>query len=238
MSRFSKIYKTAMIVLGLIYISGCAATDDDNIGDAQFCLDDLPITGLSVNERTSKVNTCLSKLGSVSSKQASLIRCSANFLIEGFGDPTRIVDAMNNVGSQQGGGGGGTVAMMNVLKFSSQATAAENKTLAEQTFTYCQEAGNPGYVLIASFSKIATSLAEIATVNLSDGISPSEVNTIMTQSPTVIGATASVAYQTSCSNGDTSNAELCSQLGAAINSGATEEEIGQALLDAWKTPSP
>lgn len=234
MSHFSRIYKTAMIVLGLVYFAGCAATDDDKIGDAQFCLDDLPVTGLSVGERTSKVNTCLSKLGTLSTKQASLIRCSANFLIEGFGDPTRIVSAMENVGNQQGGASG-TVAMMNVLKFSSQATAIENSNLAEQTFSYCQEAGNPGYVLIASFSKIATSLSEIATVNLSDGLSQTEVNTIMTQSPEIIGATANVAYQTSCSEGENANSELCSQLGAAITSGATEAEIGEALLNAWKS---
>jgi hypothetical protein len=223
-----------LMALGLLCLIGCGeVTDEDRIGDAQYCMDDIPVSEPDVAKRTAAVNSCMSKLGSVVSSKASLMRCSGNFLIEGFGNPEKIVSAMENVTSTSGGAG--TVAMMNVLKFSSQGSNQANSDFVTQTLTYCQDAGSPGFVMIASFARIATSMASVASVNLSDGLSPTEVSAIMNESPAVIGATATVAYQTSCTEGESSNAELCDQLGAAIQGGMTEEQIGQALLTGWQS---
>jgi hypothetical protein len=215
----------------LVLTLGCAETDSDKLGDAQFCLDEVPVSLSDAQERASRVNACLSKLGSVSSKEASLIRCSANFLIEGFGSPQKLTSAMEELNT---GGGSGTVAMMNVLKFSSQASADANSEFAEQTFNHCQAAGNPGYVLIASFARIATTLSKVAGI-LNGGLDDGEVSSLLaTESPQIIGETAIVAYQASCSEGENANTELCTQLGAAIQGGASSAEIGTALLNGWK----
>ncbi|MEY4617222.1 MAG: hypothetical protein RJB66_2182 [Pseudomonadota bacterium] len=233
--------KSLMVaVLSLGLLAGCSASNDqDKIGDAQFCLDELPVTGLSAAQRKTRVNTCLDKLGTLSSKDASLIRCSGNFLIEGFGDPGRIVDAMSSLSNQ--GGGSGTVGMMSFLKFKSMgvsetATEAEDSVLANETFSYCSDAGNPGYVMIASFARIATNLSGVADV-LADGqLDAAEVTQLINAgTPEVIGQTAIIAYEASCSGGENANKELCSQLSGSMNSG-NASAIGQALLNAWKTP--
>jgi hypothetical protein len=234
MNRWFKIFQTAILAASSIVVFGCAETDDDKIGDAQFCMDDIPVSGLSVTQRTSRVNECVSKLGTLQSAKASMIRCSANFLIEGFGDPERIMQAFDAISSGSQSGSSGTVAMMNQLKFSSQATAQDNSAFAEETVQYCKEAGNPGYILVSSFSRIATTLSESADI-LADGqLTPTEISNLATQTPEVIGQTAEIAYQTSCSGNQPSNDQLCTELGAAMASGATSTEIGQALLSAWQ----
>ena len=140
----------------------------------------------------------------------------------------------------------GTVAMMSVLAFTSQADADANASFAQQTLSICQQAGNPGFVLVASFSNIASALvkASAAAGNiLSDGvITPQELNDVISNAGNlpaeVIGATATAAYQASCSSGTESNEALCSELGQALNSQQSNEAIGQALLDSWKNNQP
>lgn len=251
MTQWGPIIKLVLATIVTGMMLGCAVTDEDRIGDSQFCLDDLPLASMSdVNERVSKVNGCLSKLGSVSTKQASLVRCAANFLIEGFGTPSKIVNALQQVSTQQGSGGGGTVGMMSILAFTSQTksgqTATENATananFAQETLNYCTQAGNPGYIWIASFSNMASALAKVGAavggVNVSDGISATEIDTILSSGSSaaddVIGATAIAAYQTSCSGADQTNQTLCTELGNAVTSGANSAAIGAALRAQWQ----
>lgn len=241
MARYKQVMTLAIASLSMTLLAGCStSTDADKIGDAQYCLDDLPISFASQAERTASVNACLDKLGSVSSKQASLIRCSANFLIEGFGDPSKLVNALEKVNN--GGGGNATVGMMSVLAFSSKSTATENAAFAQQTLSYCQEAGNPGFVLVASFSNIASALAKageaLGGVNLNDGLSQQELTTILESAQSmpdeVIGSTAIAAYQTSCAAGSQSNEALCSQLSQSLANNTDPSAIGAALRDQWK----
>lgn len=217
----------------LLTVVGCASSDEDKVGDAQFCLDEIPMSGLGTTETQSRVGACVAKLGTLNTKQANSIRCTGNFIIEGFGDPNKLVNALTNVSGN--GKGGGTAGMMKYLAFSSQGSSDANNAFATQTLGYCESAGNPGFVLVASFSRIATNITAVGDI-LADGqITPAEVATILTTAtPEIIGDTAKIAYTTSCSGGENSNTQLCTELGKALESGVSSQDIGAALLDAWK----
>lgn len=227
-----KNYKRVVVLLVATLLGACSGTtDEEKVGDAQFCLDEIPL-GLSTQVRTTRVNTCIAKLGSVNSASANLIRCSGNFLIEGFSEPATITDIMNKLGDQQANSG--TVVMMQALAFDSQGDTASNQAFATETFNYCEASGSPGYTLVASFSKMATALSEVASIFDDGQLSQTEIDQLATQTPAVIGATAQAAYQASCS-GDQANVELCTQLGNAIQSSNGDSTvIGQSLLNAWK----
>lgn len=234
------------VVLALLVIPvmmGCSKeTDEDKVGDAQFCLDDIPITGLPVPERSSKINTCLDKMSSVNTKQANLIRCASGFMIEGFADPQRLLSIaaeMDDSSNQDP-----TTALMGVLIFKSQGgdegvANDDDKALAKKTFDYCNAAESSGYLMLASVANMATVIAaSIGGINLSAGID-NLINNPDAVAAEVIGATATAAYQTSCVNSNDSNSEICTQLGAAITSnGGDMTAIGTSLLATWQASPP
>lgn len=242
MKVFKNWNQVLLALLVMPVMIGCSKeTDEDKVGDAQFCLDDLPITGLSATERSTKINSCLDKLGSVNNKQSNLVKCAAGFMIEGFADPAKLVDIaeeMDNADNQDP-----TIALMSVLIFKSQGTSdtastTEDKELAQKTFNYCKASESSGYLMLASVANMATVIAaSIGGIDLSAGIDNLVNNpgALTDASAEVIGATATAAYQTSCANGNDSNSEICTQLGAAITSnGGDMTAIGTSLLATWQ----
>lgn len=232
------------LILGAFFTIGCSkATDEDKVGDAQFCLDDMPITGLSAGERTSYVNNCLSKMDGVTTKQAQLIRCSSGFLIEGFSDPSTLANILKSFKNNQQNS---STALLGVLAFKSKgnsltSSSNEDKVFAQETFNYCNSAGNPGYVLISSIANMATVISSISSNgSIEQGIADLLTNqdALASTSAEVIGATAIVAHQTSCQTIDDSNRQVCTELGNAIASGASPEQIGSALLSGWNNQNP
>ena len=59
----------------LLLLVSCGPKDSDKIGDAQLCLD---------NATSSNVSDCVQKVDGLESPGAYVIRCSANFIQEGF----------------------------------------------------------------------------------------------------------------------------------------------------------
>lgn len=225
-------------------LTGCspAATDEEKIGDAQFCLDDIPISGLTHTQRSSQINSCLSKLNGVVSKQADLIRCSSGFMIEGFADPAKLTQIAKQVSNSNQDP---TTTLMSILRFKYQGdeniTDDEDKAFAQKTFDYCHQSGSSGYSFVASIANMAT---VIASITGGDDIEAGIANLIndpnselATASAEVIGATALVAYQAHCvANNEEKNAEICTQLNSAITSGnGIPTEIGASLLDIWNS---
>lgn len=241
MKLIKNLNQVLLTLLALSFIIGCAKeTDEDRVGNTQFCLDDIPISGLSVTERSSKINACLGKMESVNTKQANLIRCAAGFMIEGFADPANLIDIAEQIDNSNNQDP--TKALMNVLVFKSQGAStttatAEDKAFAQNTFNYCNAAESSGYLLMASIANMATVIAaSIGSIDISAGIDNliNNPGALADASAEVIGATATAAYQTSCVNNSNPNPEICSQLGTAINSnGGNMTAIGTSLLAAW-----
>lgn len=230
-----------IITLSLVYNLGCspAATDEDKVGDAQFCLDDMPITGLTSSERSGYISGCLAKMDGVSTKQADLIRCASGFLDEGFSDPSVLSTIVNTMGNQNNN----STALLGVLAFkgrgsSTSLSSTEDKDYVKEISQYCISAGNPGYVMISSVAQMATAIASLGIGNdIQQGLTnlinnPSELANV---SADVIGPAAIVAHQTSCQTIDDTNRQICTELGNAIASGASPTDIGTSLINCWQS---
>lgn len=221
-----------LLIGALFMLAACSETNSDKITDAQICLDKATAT---------TAQACVDKVSGLSSKEASFIRCSANFITEGFGTPAKIIDAFSALEDKSGNP---TLTAMTTLIFTSQGGSTDpdaNSAFAQATFNHCEAAGNKGMVLIASFANMATTIAKAGGSTLFDGTAtPAELSAAITSlgnaSDDVLGATALAAYQVSCSGGESSNAELCGELENAVAGGATSAEIGAALRATLKAP--
>lgn len=224
---------TLLFMTAALFI-GCAESDADKVGDAQFCLDNLADTSQT------NVDACTASLSGIESKDAYMVRCSANFIIEGFADPNKFISAFDQLKSNTGTNP--TTAMMSVLTFKSQPTPPQNQTFAQTTFDYCKASESAGAILISSFSNIATlivtSASNAAALLTSGSISPTQMATALAElnnsSDSTLGATAEAAYATSCANSEQSNAQLCETLEAAVSSGTSTADIGRLLRDQLK----
>lgn len=215
--------KKVLVGLALVGAIGCGKKDSDKIAEAQACLDSS--TGAAAL-------SCANKVDGLSSKESYLIRCSAAFIAEGIAEPATLVQAFQNLDAATNP----VSTFMNILAFDMNNDPTEDKAFAQATFNNCNSAGNPGFVLIAGYANMATAISAVATVNLSDGISPTEVTDIIAAGPDAIAATATAVYTTSCTTGNESNAELCAELGTAITSaGGDNEALANALLAQWDT---
>jgi hypothetical protein len=227
-------FKESILLVVLFFIISCAEKENDKIGDAQFCLDNL------TDYSATNVNACTVGMQGLESKDAYMVRCSANFIIEGFADPNKFLTAINQLSSA--GNTNPTMAMMGLLTFKSKGTDAAsitaNKAFAAETFEYCKLSGSAGSILMSSFVNMATTIAgasaaAAALFEPGHTITQAEMQAAVTdlegQSDGVLGSTAQVAYQTSCANGDPSNAQLCATLSTAIGSSTDPDAIGAAL---------
>jgi hypothetical protein len=222
--------KKGLILSALaIGLTACSQSESDKVADAQACLD---------SSTPATAQACMSKIEGVSSKEASLLRCSAGFITEGLASASTLSNAFSAIGS---GGGNPTLTMMGVLAFDSFGTdSTSNQAFADETFNHCNDAGNPGFVLVASFSRMATTLAVAGSLFDGTEITADELQTavasLSTAENSVIGSTAVAAYTVSCSGENPSNPTLCTELETAITAAggpSNTEAIGAALSGAW-----
>lgn len=208
-----------LLLVGLMFIGaiGCGKKDSDKIAEAQACLDTS--TGPAAL-------SCASKVDGLSSKESYLIRCSAAFIAEGIAEPATLVQAFSNLD----GNTNPVATFMNILAFDMNNDATADKAFAQATFNNCNAAGNPGFVLIAGYANMATAINAVAGIDLSNGIDTTEASNIIAAGPDAIAATATAIYTTSCTTGNESNAQLCADLGAAINSSNSNTELANAIL--------
>jgi hypothetical protein len=232
-------WKEIILLLLISFVVSCAENDNDKVGDAQFCLDNLTDYSMA------NVNACTAGLSGVESKDSYMVRCSANFIIEGFADPNKFLTAINQLSSSSNSNP--TTAMMGLLTFKSQGTdtagVQANKNFAGQTFEYCKLSESAGSILISSFVNMATTIAAASTAAAAlfepgHTITQAEMQTALTElgnaSDEVLGSTAQAAYLTSCASGDETNTQLCATLTTAIGGSTDPEVIGAALRTQLK----
>jgi len=226
--------KKSTLVLALALsglLASCGAKDADKVGEAQLCLDDAtPGTAAA----------CMEKIEGIDSPAASLLRCSAGFIDEGFTQPTRFQQAFDALGS---GNTNSTEAFLGVLAFSSKSTADENVTFVTETYDHCVKSKAKGFMLLGSMAKTATTLAKLAGT-FASGTQPSQtdiVNAINSavSDPTAqaaIGSAVATTYIASCQTGAQSDKTLCDQFDTALaNVDINDSQaVGAAVLNYWK----
>ena len=198
----------ATLTLATFGFNGCAKESElDTIKDAQMCLN---------KAAPSAAQACVSKLGSTD--QANQLKCAAYFIQEGFGSPTKLIEAIENADS---GGSTSSVNMISELSFSTQGQS----TLA---FNVCNNSGIPVYSQLSSLVQIST---------LAKGIDPTAVTpaefeaAIATIPDATLGDLVTTTYNSSCTGNSSSGdalKEYCDQLSGALAE-ATPDDIGACV---------
>lgn len=202
----------------------CGPKDSDKIGDAQLCLD----TSTAAN-----VNECVEKVEGLESPGAYIIRCSANFIQEGFGDPKVIVDVLKNLDN----GGDGTRSFLAAMTFSTVA-------VANTTYSNCLKTNQKGLSTLAMAVKSATNILGLfgsipanPTVtditNALNGLAGAN----QTAAAETVGQAVVDVYKLSCQSGSQVNTTMCTQMTTAFTTAGSQDPkaIGAALLNEWKS---
>src|SRR5438046_1905181 len=116
--------------------SACQNTQDDSVAKAQACLD---------SATTATASLCAAMVATVNTPKANVIRCSVDFLLQGF-TASRFASAFNQLKNNPSGTNA-SVAMMSYLTFNASSTASVNVTAAAQAVTDCTATGLPGMIM-------------------------------------------------------------------------------------------
>jgi hypothetical protein len=140
---------------------------------------------------------------------------------------------------------------MSILGFKNGATMAINKSNAAQALTYCQNSESKGLIMLSALASTATTLSAFA---VDSGISQCTTldSTCLTNalnSDTVknnpdaqalVGNAAIAAYNSNCTNGNTSSGSFCQQFGSAITQAggsSNSASVGSQIMTCYSNPA-
>lgn len=227
------------LILSMNLVS-CGPKDADKVGEAQLCLD-------KATQGTAAA--CMEKIDGIDSTAANALRCSANFIDEGFTSTTRFQKAISAL-SEKSGGDTNTLTFLSWIAFSSKGSAADNSAFATQTYNYCVASKAKGLTLLGSMAMTATTIAGFASGGALTGGSGTDVPAAITSllsnpaSVETVGTAIIATYTASCQGSAVANQGVCDQINSYLNDGGTTIDItdptavGQAILDKWKTLTP
>ena len=234
---FSKKITPLVFCLSLMAVlAGCEdPSTADKVADAQLCMD-------NATDATS-ANACVAKIADITTPEAYTLRCAAGFIGAGLTSPTNLSNALNAIKDN-----GSTASMLAYLDFGDTTTAAT-------VFSNCQASNDQGLMLIAAMAKTATAVASYipngSTVDVT--AVTNAINTLLTDlsgsgatqaaaqaQVDAIGSTIQAVYSVTCgtSNANTSICNSINDGAASLNvdiSTATAQDIGNALLEYWKS---
>ena len=199
---------SATALLTVVTLTSCSKESElDTIKDAQMCLN---------TATTATAQSCVSKLAGITTDQANQLKCAAYFIEEGFGTPTKLLDAI-----EAAEGSDGTVGMISQLKFSSSANSSA-------AFDVCNDSGIGVYSQLSSLVQIST----LANTLGASATTPAEFATAIDTMPAaVLGEVVLATYASSCSGESGSGEALqsfCGELAGAVAE-ATPADVGVCL---------
>lgn len=143
--------KIAFIGCLLLGLSSCGGEkESDRLGDAQRCLDKVE------GSNSAAIQQCLDPIADLSGPGVSSLRCAAGFMAEDLASGRRIIRGFDQLGSNPSSDK--TLAMMEILSFTSQGGPSADLQNAKKTFEACLASGAKGATLLASFSYLSMSL--------------------------------------------------------------------------------
>jgi hypothetical protein len=227
MLSMKKFFALTVAATCSLALAGCETGDDRTLAAGQACLDAAtPATA----------NQCVTIVQGLTSQESYMIRCSANFIAQGF-TGTRIADAITKIKDNDGSGTDPMVGMMAYLSFTSASPSAD------EAISNCETAGSKSMLRLATAAKLATTIASFTGgIGSIDPDSPTAAQDlknkidqlISSPNPTAnaeLGSTAVVAAQAYCAAGSSyEGTEVCQNLTAAVNSSSDPATIGAQLL--------
>lgn len=238
-----KLKITLLLSALLFFTTGCEDDAKSKLYDAQACLDKLDDT-VTLATLRSGAEACQAKLGTLTSKDANTIRCSARLLMGGM-TTTRFAKAAD----QMSGSGSNEAKLISVLSLRGTSTS-DAKALAREMFNACTNSGVPGLVYIAGLSLTGTVMTNSVTVTCGGGdVSACTEQDLIDEADSILAdcqsgscepesiGEAAVAISGAYCTGDKAEEKICTDIEAAILAGGgSSSAIGDKLLDLLATP--
>jgi hypothetical protein len=213
-----------------LLLSGCETGDDRTLAAGQACLD-------SATQSTAA--QCATIVQGLTSQESYLIRCSANFVSQGF-TGSRVANAVANINTHTGTDA--TTGLIAYLIF------AKLTPTVDEAITNCTASGSKSLLRLATAAKLATTLAiaagSLATFDPPGASADTQMQTVVNnliasgppaQQATDIGNAAVLANSAYCADGSTyQGTQVCTDLQTAISSNSGAQAIGNALLQLLK----
>ena len=207
------------------------------MASAQSCMDSATTAA--------QANACAAKVEGIETPSAYLIRCSANFIAQGF-TGERIAKAYQRMTESSGSSGSDPMlSMMSYLVFSNNDST---NTIAA-TLSNCTKSGTISMLRLAEVANLASTVASVGSINPADfdpSKSPEDlqiaieaaVTGALAATPAQQEALGTVALQMNasvCSAGSSlADKEVCTYMADAIQHGGSATGVAQYLLNLLK----
>ncbi|MBT3234413.1 MAG: hypothetical protein HN353_00520 [Bdellovibrionales bacterium] len=198
-----KVSKYLLALIVMLLLVGCEDEEQAKIFAAQECLDKA--TDLA------SANACADMVSGLTSADSFIIRCSADFIGEGF-TANKIADVFQAANTAQGDNQDPLVGLMSVLTFKTLVAA----TAAKDT---CAQTNSEGMAMFGIIAEIATtfgslagclptcSVAQLAT-GIGNGTKDAELGVLVN--------TLDITY---CANPDNAGTDICTEVIGTANPG-------------------
>ncbi|RYZ87253.1 MAG: hypothetical protein EOP06_12980 [Proteobacteria bacterium] len=237
--------------LTLTALSGCETGEDRSLASAQSCLDGA--------RNASDANRCIEMVQGLTTPDSYLIRCSANFVAQGFSGQ-KIADVLQSLSNNSSSTADPMVTLMAYIKFDDTVGPLHTAAATEKN---CELSGVRSMLRLAAAANLATTVQNIVndlvansgvvlTGQLTgDPVADMQVivdtlsgqtgmsGNLSEEQAESIGAIAITANGAFCNAGSAySTEEICKNLGNAITAPpATAESIGKNLLGLINQPN-
>lgn len=222
--------------LTLTALSGCETGEDRSLASAQSCLDNA--------HNESDANQCIALVEGLTTPDSYLIRCSANFIAQGF-TGQKIADAFQTLANNGSSTVDPMVGLMAYLNF----VGTNPLHSAANTELNCQRSGVRSMLRLASAANLATTVQNLVPgipFNPADPVASMEaaINYLKDHDPVdedaeKLGQIAITANEAFCNAGSAyANEDICIQLGNSISAGQNGTDIaaiGLELINLLKT---
>lgn len=222
-------------------VMGCETEEDLKVYSARECID--------YARTEAEADACIAQVNGIESSKAYLVRCSANFIAQGF-TGQRFSRAFQRLKDSPTSGQDPMATAMSFLVFTKNSANHS----PDRTVTNCTLAGSRSMLRLATMAKLATFIANPTSGPLSDLLNPESgsfdpaaintaINNLVSGSAedqaTVgeIGAQVANAY---CNPGSSfEDSEICKNLNKAISDGNGDAQAtGVALLNQLLALAP
>ncbi len=228
--------KLRLIIPTLLIFSSisCKKSELEDLKNAQICLNTSP---------AAEARTCVASLSGDNSELANALKCSAVFISEGFGTPTSLLSALDQINNASGsctGGCSSSIDAMLALNFDSGdlsqvADRNANIATANEAVGFCTASGIKIYSQISSIFKIGTDLSMLAYAT--SGGAAIVANDLQAEIANLnnadLGNLVLTTYASAC-NGSAesqadSTAEYCAELSTAIGGSTSATIVGNCM---------
>lgn len=155
---------TALALFALLLNVGCESADDRQLASAQSCLDDA--------RTEADANLCIEKVAGIETPAAYLVRCSANFIAQGF-TGTRVASAFERMNDDTGTSGSDPmINIMGYLVFTGNSSYHN----VGATVLNCQKSGVRSMERLALVAQLATETASLGGITNLEDLDPSTID--------------------------------------------------------------